>query len=87
MSLTNSDRTGRKIITVAVLLANSVKKAITIVMRITATGGGIFSRGLRRLPIQMDKPDSCNEEESPEGSIRNFLGLASCIGHSALVMR
>lgn len=57
--LTSSAKTGRKMIIVAVLLANSVNKAMTIVMRMTATGGGTPSKGCRRPPIQTDKPDSC----------------------------
>lgn len=43
--LTSSDRTGRKMMTVAVLLANSVKKAMTEVISRTASTGGMFSRG------------------------------------------
>lgn len=50
-------------IIVAVLLANSVNKAMTIVMRMTATGGGTPSKGCRRPPIQTDKPDSCRRGE------------------------
>lgn len=61
--LTSSAKTGRKMIIVAVLLANSVNKAMTIVMRMTATGGGTPSKGCRRPPIQTDKPDSCRRGE------------------------
>lgn len=61
--LTSSAKTGRKMIIVAVLLANSVNKAMTIVMRMTATGGGTPSKGCRRPPIQADKPDSCRRGE------------------------
>lgn len=61
--LTSSAKTGRKMIIVAVLLANSVNKAMTIVMRMTATGGGTPSKGCRRPPIQTDKPDSCRRRE------------------------
>lgn len=60
--LTSSAKTGRKMIIVAVLLANSVNKAMTTVMRMTATGGGTPSKGCRRPPIHTDKPDSCKGE-------------------------
>lgn len=60
--LTSSAKTGRKMIIVAVLLANSVNKAMTTVMRMTATGGGTPSRGCRRPPIHTDKPDSCRRD-------------------------
>lgn len=60
--LTSSAKTGRKMIIVAVLLANSVNKAMTTVMRMTATGGGTPSKGCRRPPIHTDKPDSCRTE-------------------------
>lgn len=61
--LTSSAKTGRKMIIVAVLLANSVNKAMTTVMRMTATGGGTPSKGCRRPPIHTDKPDSCRRGE------------------------
>lgn len=60
--LTSSAKTGRKMMIVAVLLANSVNKAMTTVMRMTATGGGTPSKGCRRPPIHTDKPDSCKGE-------------------------
>lgn len=57
--LTNSARTGRKMMMVAVLLANSVKKAMTEVMSITASKGGRASKGCSCPPIHVDSPDSC----------------------------
>lgn len=71
--LTSSARIGRKIIIVAVLLANSVNKAITIVISTTATAGGTLSRGCRWPPIQTDKPDSCSRRENAAGFIFEFL--------------
>lgn len=76
--LTSSARTGRKMIIVAVLLANSVNRAMTIVMRMTATGGGTPSRGCRRPPIQTDRPDSCGKESkqaAEQGSYISAQGL------------
>ena len=58
-TLTSSARTGRKMMIVAVLLANSVKKATTTVMSSTASTGGTFSRGCSCPPIHADSPDSC----------------------------
>lgn len=58
-TLTSSARTGRKMMIVAVLLANSVKKAMTTVMSSTARAGGTFSRGCSCPPIHADSPDSC----------------------------
>lgn len=78
--LTSSARTGRKMIIVAVLLANSVNKAMTIVMRMTATGGGTPSRGCRRPPIQTDRPDSCERESKQAGERR------SCISAEELIL-
>lgn len=66
--LTSSAMTGRKMIMVAVLLANSVKQAIKAVMRITATGGGTVANGCKRPPIHTARPDSC--QRNTEG---NFL--------------
>lgn len=66
--LTSSAKTGRKMIIVAVLLANSVNKAMTDVMRMTATGGGTPSKGCRRPPIHTDKPDSCRRGEQKQES-------------------
>lgn len=58
-TLTSSARTGRKMMIVAVLLANSVKKATTTVISSTASTGGTFSRGCSCPPIHADSPDSC----------------------------
>lgn len=58
-TLTSSASTGRKMMIVAVLLANSVKKAMTTVMSSTARAGGTFSRGCSCPPIHADSPDSC----------------------------
>lgn len=60
-TLTSSARTGRKMIMVAVLLANSVKKAMTTVMSRTASTGGTCSRGCSCPPIHADSPDSCGQ--------------------------
>lgn len=78
--LTSSARTGKKMIIVAVLLANSVNKAMTIVMRMTATGGGTPSRGCRRPPIQTDRPDSCGRESKQAGE------WGSCISAQELIL-
>lgn len=51
--------TGRKIMIVAVLLANSVKQARKAVISITAAGGGTSAKGWRWPPIQEASPDSC----------------------------
>lgn len=59
--LTSSASTGRKMMMVAVLLANSVKKAMTTVMSIAASRGGTCSRGCNCPPIHADSPDSCGQ--------------------------
>jgi len=71
--LTSSAKTGRKMIIVAVLLANSVNKAMTIVTRMTATGGGTLSKGCRRPPIQTDKPDSCRRRSKQAGEQSSYI--------------
>lgn len=51
--------TGKNMIIVAVLLANSVKQATNPVINITAAAGGTSARGWRWPPIQEASPDSC----------------------------
>lgn len=51
--------TGRNMIIVAVLLANSVKQAKKPVINITAAAGGTSAKGWRWPPIQEASPDSC----------------------------
>lgn len=51
-------------ITVAVLLANSVKQATKPVINITAAAGGTSAKGWRWPPIQEASPDSC---QTPQG--------------------
>lgn len=58
-SLTSSAMTGKNMIIVAVLLANSVKLARKAVINITAAGGGTWAKGWRWPPIQAASPDSC----------------------------
>lgn len=57
--LTSSAMTGRNMIIVAVLLANSVKQARKAVISITAAAGGTSANGWRWPPIQEARPDSC----------------------------
>lgn len=51
--------TGKNIIIVAVLLANSVKQATKAVINTTAAAGGTSAKGWRWPPIQEASPDSC----------------------------
>ena len=51
--------TGKNMIIVAVLLANSVKQARKAVINITAAAGGTSAKGWRWPPIQEASPDSC----------------------------
>lgn len=56
--------TGRKMMMVAVLLANSVKQAMKAVMKMTATGGGTCARGCKWLPIHTANPDSYSQSKT-----------------------
>jgi len=56
--------TGRKMMMVAVLLANSVKQAMKAVMSITATAGGTWARGCKWFPIHTANPDSYYQKRS-----------------------
>lgn len=57
--LTSSAMTGKNMMIVAVLLANSVKQATKAVINITAAAGGTWAKGWRWPPIQEASPDSC----------------------------
>lgn len=61
---TSSAMTGRKMMMVAVLLANSVKQAMKAVMKMTATGGGTCARGCKWLPIHTANPDSYSQSKT-----------------------
>lgn len=59
--------TGKKMMMVAVLLANSVKKMTTKVMVKTASVGDTFSRGCSWSLIHNDSPDCCKGGRGTEG--------------------
>lgn len=59
--------TGRNIIMVAVLLANSVNVARNAVISITAAAGGTSAKGWRWPPIQEARPDSCQRTQERGG--------------------
>lgn len=69
MGLTSSAMTGRNMIMVAVLLANSVKHATKPVISITAAAGGTSAKGWRWPPSQAASPDSCQTpQDGGQGS-------------------
>lgn len=69
MGLTSSAMTGRNMMMVAVLLANSVKQATKPVISITAAAGGTSAKGWRWPPIQAASPDSCQTpQDGGQGS-------------------
>lgn len=72
-TLTSSAMTGKKMIIVAVLLANSVKPARKAVISITAAAGGTSAKGWRWPPIQEASPDSCQMPQDRGQGVRDQI--------------
>lgn len=73
---TSSAMTGRKMIMVAVLLANSVKQAMKAVMSMTATAGGTWARGCKWFPIHTANPDSYCQKKKKSLCLKSRLGFS-----------